>query len=200
MTDPAPPEFPIGFKEWARVCDLLAAGSTSLILRKGGIAEGRGGFDFAHDSFWLFPTFFHLENQSLKPGFQGAPADSPPPDESERLTVSVTARVEIVHSVLLTSWDAVARLDPYHPWEEWVTRERFEYKAAGLKAALVRVFKLPAPFEFPYEKAKHGGCRSWVNLPPDLTVLHQKALPVLSDAEHAARAAEIRAVIGNHEP
>ena len=46
----------IAFKEWAVVCAALASGQQSLILRKGGIHEGRDGFRVAHREFWLFPT------------------------------------------------------------------------------------------------------------------------------------------------
>jgi len=34
----------IGFKGWSLVCDAMAHGTQSIILRKGGIAEGREGF------------------------------------------------------------------------------------------------------------------------------------------------------------
>ena len=36
------------FKEWAIVVDALGRGRQSVILRKGGIAEGRGGFRPEH--------------------------------------------------------------------------------------------------------------------------------------------------------
>src|SRR5438034_7706733 len=49
----------VGFKEWSLVCDALGRGDQSIILRKGGIAEGREGFSFRHREFFLFPTFFH---------------------------------------------------------------------------------------------------------------------------------------------
>ena len=97
----------------------------------------------------------------------------------------------------MTDWESVTRLAPFHVWEESVIRERFDYKGAGLKAALVRAYTLPTPLEFPYEKGKHGGCRSWVDLPGDLTVLHPKAEPVLSEEAHAARVAEILEVLGS---
>src|SRR5438132_14428869 len=48
-----------GFKEWSLVCDALGRGRQSVILRKGGIAEGREGFSFRNGEFFLFPTFFH---------------------------------------------------------------------------------------------------------------------------------------------
>src|SRR5213082_2938121 len=57
-----------GFKEWSLVCDALGRGRQSVILRKGGIAEGRGGFSFRHREFFLFPTFFH--EQIAKVGLQ----------------------------------------------------------------------------------------------------------------------------------
>src|SRR5271163_3110147 len=49
----------IGFKEWTLICEALGSGAQSIILRKGGIAEGRAGFRFQHDEFFLFPTLFH---------------------------------------------------------------------------------------------------------------------------------------------
>nr|MBA2585996.1 DUF1802 family protein [Chthoniobacterales bacterium] len=49
----------VGFKEWAIVCAALGGGQQSIILRKGGIAEGRDGFRFQHREFFLFPTAFH---------------------------------------------------------------------------------------------------------------------------------------------
>ena len=41
----------VGFKEWALVCAALGSGAQTLILRKGGIAEGRAGFAFKHPEF-----------------------------------------------------------------------------------------------------------------------------------------------------
>jgi len=59
------------FKEWSLVCRAIGTGLTSLILRKGGIHEGRRGFHFDHDAFWLFPTSFHAQREQLRlpPGF-----------------------------------------------------------------------------------------------------------------------------------
>ena len=58
----------IALKEWAAVCLALSDGRQSLLLRKGGIAEGRGGFRMEHDEFWLFPTQFHQSPEQLTPG------------------------------------------------------------------------------------------------------------------------------------
>ena len=61
----------VAFKEWAAVCAALAAGRQALILRKGGIAEGPGGFRPEHDRFWLLPTRFHERPDKLQPDDAG---------------------------------------------------------------------------------------------------------------------------------
>ena len=64
----------VGFKEWALICEALGHGEQSIILRKGGIAEGRAGFQFKHDDFFLFPTLFHEQIAQLKlPGASRLP-------------------------------------------------------------------------------------------------------------------------------
>ena len=56
----------IGFKEWALVCAALGEGRQTVIIRKGGIAEGRAGFAFQHREFFLFPTFFHEQLERVR--------------------------------------------------------------------------------------------------------------------------------------
>ncbi len=63
----------VGFKEWALVCEALGRGEQTVILRKGGIAEGREGFSFKHREFFLFPTFFHEQVGKVR----GGPAELP---------------------------------------------------------------------------------------------------------------------------
>src|SRR3954449_9255456 len=67
----------IAFKEWAGVCDALLEGRQSLIVRKGGIAEGPRGFAPEHEAFWLYPTHVH----EAEHGLRGAAAPSPPVGE-----------------------------------------------------------------------------------------------------------------------
>ena len=63
---PLPDSCSVAFKEWAGVCDALADGRQSLILRKGGIAEGPRGFVPEHSTFWLYPTRVHEAGQGLR--------------------------------------------------------------------------------------------------------------------------------------
>ena len=143
----------IGFKEWANVCEALGTGVMSLILRKGGIHEGRGGFEFKHKAFFLFPTWFHTQGEKLT--WQAPhPERFVFPSEDGRTSVDIDylARLENVWRV--TEWDKVAALAPLHVWNEAMVRERFVYDDEScLNVALVRVFKLPARWSFPYSKS-----------------------------------------------
>lgn len=169
-----------GFKEWQVVCDALASGRQSLILRKGGIHEGRAGFSFAEESFFLFPTRFHNQDQFVREG--GVTAL---PEWSPGETVRITHWCEALWARTLTEWERVAALEPFHIWTEETIRQRFDWEGKGMAAgsihvALLRVSTLARPWEFPYE-AKHGGCRSWVGLPEAPAGLLDGAVPVLGD-------------------
>ena len=164
----------VGFKEWALVCEALGRGEQSILLRKGGIAEGRGGFGFRHSEFFLFPTFFH--EQVVKVRTLGA--EIPAAREGE-IEIRYFAKLEDQRQI--SSWNEAAALEPLHILAEPVVRERFEYKGAGLHVALVRMFRLQPSWVLE-DKPAYGGCRSWVNLPevPAGTRLE----PVLSDDQH----------------
>src|SRR5256885_14567400 len=60
----------IAFKEWAVVVDALGRGEQIVILRKGGISEGPGGFQVEHPQFLLFPTLYHQQRESVVPPAQ----------------------------------------------------------------------------------------------------------------------------------
>ena len=176
------------FKEWAVICAALAAGRQSLILRKGGIHEGRAGFRVEHPEFWLFPTNFHQSMDDLAPGYQELweTVGRQPPEighVSLRYYAVVDEVLEIGDEGLL------ARLEGLHGWSNRVVTERFRYKHDGLFGLLVRVFELPQPFDLP-ESPHFAGCRSWVDLPEELPTAGLR--PVLTDAEHERRWARIR--------
>ena len=168
----------VAFKEWAVVCQALAEGRQNIILRKGGIAEGRGGFAFRHREFFLFPTYFHEEMEKTR-----LPEAVFPEPSKEQIEIRFFARVESETSI--TSWEILEALEPFHILHPSVVRERFNYKErAQLHIAFVRVFRLNPSWILPNEKS-FGGCRSWVQLPecPAATCFE----PVISDAEHAKR-------------
>ena len=168
----------IGFKEWALICSALGSGGQSIILRKGGIAEGREGFRFEHPEFLLFPTLFHEQVAKLK-----LPQETPLPHVASGQH-TLTHKVVVNWTRDLIDWEQIARLAPFHLWTSQTIRERFEYDDHnGISLAFVRVFALGKPLSFP-DAPKYGGCRSWVTVPTEGSL---PAEPVLSDAEHLAR-------------
>jgi hypothetical protein len=177
----------IAFKEWSLVCDALGSGRQSIILRKGGIAEGRSGFSWKHDAFALFPTHFHEQQQALR-GAKGVVL--PAPDLSQH-TISLTAQMEF--KVLLSDWAQVESLWAYHDWTEEILRERFDYTGdRTISLAVLRVFRLAEPLIFA-DAPGYGGCRSWVTVPD--SGVAAAAVPVLEDGLHAQRVSELRRLL-----
>ena len=179
-----------GFKEWTLICDALGCGSQSIIIRKGGIAEGRAGFRFQHDEFLLFPTLFHEQVAKLK-----LPPETPLPLLREDRQHSIDFRVRVEWTRDVDDWATVQALAPFHLWQESELLKRFHYEEekgrTGLSIAFVRVEKLVTSFVFP-DSPKYGGCRSWIQLPE---VAESAATAALSDDEHNAREAAILASI-----
>jgi hypothetical protein len=175
----------VGFKEWALVCAALGRGEQSILLRKGGIAEGRDGFGFRHSEFFLFPTFFHEQVLKIRNWDTQIP-----PNRDGQIEICYFAKLEEQKEI--TSWVMALRLEPFHVLAESVVRERFQSKKAGLHVALIRVFRVKPPWIFA-NKPAYGGCRSWVNLPqfPAATRFE----PVLSDREHAKRLETFAALV-----
>ncbi len=167
-----------GFKEWALVCAALGRGDQSIILRKGGIAEGRDGFSFAHDEFFLFPTLFHEQIDKVR-----TPARELPP-APDTVTLKYFARVEAVRKI--ETWAHAQALAPLHVLTDDLVRERFHYKGAGLQVAFVRIFEVMPGVTLTDEK-RFGGCRSWVDLPA-LREFQLRA--ILSEADHQMRRVE----------
>ncbi len=202
------PESATGFKEWAFICDALTQGVQSLILRKGGIHEGRGGFEFKHRAFFLFPTWFHTQGEKLRwvpeaakqPGYSSDPgydaATQTFAAEETRQWVDIDGFCTLEQVWRVTDWEQVAALAPQHVWNEEVVRERFVYDDEScLHVALVRAWRLPARWTFPYEK-RYGGCRSWVELPAAGLTSLASATPAVAEADWQATAATVRGILG----
>jgi hypothetical protein len=178
----------IGFKEWSLVCDALGAGRQSVILRKGGIAEGRGGFQWQARRFMLFPTHFHEQAQ----GIIWEPTAQARADLEKPARIIIRFAAEIDRAVHLTRWETAAALARFHVWREEVVRERFGFGAQpGLHVALVRVFRLDEPWELEPQRS-FGGCRSWLDLPPRDEPAVQ---PVNDDVTHRDRQIEIERLL-----
>lgn len=184
----------IGFKEWAFVCEALGEGVQTLILRKGGIHEGRAGFHFQHNHFWLFPTGFHAQKEQLLWTPNDIESSTVPPDE-ERTEVHIRHKVELKKIWKVTDWEKVAALAPYHVWKEDVIRDRFVWNDEScLHVALVKISSLVSEWTFPYERG-FGGCRSWVKLNSESEPTDIVLKPSLSDEKWQQIANEVNSIL-----
>jgi hypothetical protein len=172
------------FKEWAIVVDALSAGQQIIILRKGGIAEGRGGFQVEHPRFWFFPTLFHQQRESVLPAAQ-ARFDLIAPDFPDSTRLRLRYFAEVVDWRRLESLADAERLRGQHIWRDDVIAERFDWgREKAIHALAVRVFALPAPVEIPMLPA-YGGCKSWIELAEVPST--EQARPVLDDRTFALK-------------
>jgi hypothetical protein len=174
----------VAFKEWAVIVDALGRGRQIVILRKGGLREGRDGFQVDEPEFLLFPTQFHQQRESVLPEGQVAfEARAPALTPSTSLGLEFYARVISWHE--LESLEAANRLRGQHIWRDEVIAERFDWgKTKNIFALAVRVFRLPQRIELPLRPG-YGGCKSWVELETDIST--EGAQPVLSEDQFARR-------------
>jgi hypothetical protein len=178
-------------KEWAAIEDAMAAGRLTLLVRKGGIYERRGGFEVEHRDFWIFPTGWHQNESELRPAFLEHLGDTPrfQPNEAAlrvHCTVVDALRVETLH--------AVQRLAEMQPFTSETLRSRFEYRGKPyLHVLVVRARLLPEPRVVANTPA-YEGCISWVELDEDMST--EGAVPVLSDDVFARQREEILRRLG----
>jgi hypothetical protein len=169
-----------GFKEWKMVCDVIGRGEQAVLLRKGGISEGKLGFQWLHNEFFLFPTHFHGQADQLRPGsadpdvalsgsepdvaLSGSEPDAALPG-AEPDVVSIGLFAEIVTTRRILVLEEALALEALHVWKPAVVEERFLWgEAPGLSLAVIRPWRLAAPWALEQRPA-FGGCRSWLGLP-----------------------------------
>jgi CDP-diacylglycerol--glycerol-3-phosphate 3-phosphatidyltransferase len=187
---PVATSFP-AFKEWEAIVAALGQGAQIILLRKGGIAEGRGGFEARHGKFWLFPTRYHQQWEKTRPELRryfSAAAERPP-------EIELSYFAEVTDAVYLTAWDQVERLRDAHFWGEEILRERFGYQdrpgmEAGLHLLIVRVYRINLPHLLK-PSPEYEGCKSWIEVPADWS--RDIATPVVAAEEFATRRSQILA-------
>lgn len=176
------------FKEWAVIVDALGRGDQVVILRKGGIHEGKAGFRVEHPTFLLFPTRFHQQRdgvvESAQARFDECQGQWPPVDR-----VRVEFLAEVAGSRWLPDRESALALRGKHVWRDEVVAAKADWgKAEGLHLIVVRVARLECPVELPVLPA-YGGCRSWIELAEDLDV--GGAVPVVGEREFQERSSRL---------
>jgi len=172
----------IALKEWAIVCQALATGSQSIVVRKGGIDEGPAGFAPTHKEFWLLPTNFHqssdalndrgkqlLDNPNVLEAFSGSTEE----------IYSVRRYVEVDSFYRVQNEDQLEQLQSMQVLSPDTVHMRFHYRDPGLWIMLLRVYENEQVYQI--SNSEHiAGCRSWVDLPQPLPV--SSPAPVLDES------------------
>ncbi len=179
-------------KEWAVIEQALATGEVCLLLRKGGLWERREGFEIEHREFWVFPTWYHQNPEELAPHLHGLVDSAPTSPSGDQVRIAHYVVVE--DALRVENLDALRRLEALHPLTQATVESRFAYRNRPyLHAVLVRVFAVPEPHVI-RNTLGYEGCISWVEL--DEALPTHGAVPVLGDAEFAARREEILERLG----
>ena len=156
-------------KEWASAIDALARGEQVILIRKGGIADPAFGVEA--ERFYLFPTNFHNGG--------GEPPRA----------VAVTHWCEVARTWRVRELDALVRLEPLVVFDRATLETRYRFRAdQAIHVIGVRTYRLPRPATVTM-KDDYAGCRSWVSIDEEVDV--EGSVPVLTDAELAARLAQV---------
>lgn len=169
----------IAFKEWGAICASLAEGRQSLIVRKGGIHEGRDGFRVEHREFWLFPTRFHQGADQLQAGQENL-LSQPYAQEPAAGQIRLGLYAVVEQVLELQEESQLAGLEELQVLNQETLAQRFVYKRPGLYVLLVRAYQMPQPFEIE-DEARYGGCRSWVELTQAYST--EGATPILTEEQ-----------------
>lgn len=186
----------VAFKEWAIVVDALAQGEQIIILRKGGISEGRGGFQVEQPEFLFLPTLYHQQREnvieSAQKRFDEISPGLPGPE-----TVRLEYWAKVVHWERLESLETARRLKGQHIWRDEVIADRYDWgRQKGIFALAVRVYRLPQRLEFS-NRPEYGGCKSWIELAEDVPTAGSS--PVMEDKAFAEQLQRFKQAVAQVE-
>ncbi len=153
----------MALKEWAIVCQALEEGKQTILLRKGGVAEGGDGFNPENPEFFLFPTTEHESPDKIKadwrPRLHKLDKEAKDP---KRVHFRLYGILE--GTVKVTDWEAAKRLIPFTILSDQAVEEKYNYGDwKGLHLMVVRIYSLAVPMDLP-RKPAYDGCKSWVPL------------------------------------
>lgn len=169
----------VALKEWAVVIEAMARGRQHFLLRKGGIAEGKHGFEVQHRKFLLYPTWEHQQVRSLRPEFHDLFEQTRPPRPGTVRFQYVAEVTDILQAP--AQQEAMLPLEADHIWTPSYLEMRYQYRPERpLFILLLRLHGLGTDREIP-EIPRYAGCRSWVGLEQEVAV--EAAAPVSSDEE-----------------
>lgn len=192
MSDSLPPTCQVALKEWASVLAACARGEQLVFIRKGGLIEPGGGFEFRAPRFLLYPTYEHQTVTFLRSPFQAlfeeAMAQKP---ADGRVAFALCA--EVAYAAQSRDADLLRRLAPFHIYNDAFLAQRLRWQPdQPLVIGVIRAWRLPAPVSLPLS-SRYAGCKSWVEL--EQAVSLEGATPVLDDQAFAERLSRIHAIL-----
>ena len=141
-------------KEWAVVVEALTQGKQDFLLRKGGIAEGKRGFELKHRRFLFVPTWEHQQQDWIRPAYQDL-FQSLKPADPDVLTIRLGAQSLDVRPAPTDIAELLQSQE--HIWAEPYLRMHYEYHPdLPLYRVQVSVFTLPEPGLDPQRPPLHG--------------------------------------------
>ncbi|WP_018756124.1 DUF1802 family protein [Paenibacillus terrigena] len=184
---------PVALKEWAVAIEALASGKQILLMRKGGIVEETRHFELKSPSFYVYPTYEHQRRELLKEANQSDIDVTLAGWSKDDTTVTLRLYAEVIEDIEIHDQETLNRLRDFHIWTDHFAEERLKWKKKlPLHVLLLRVYKLDPGLSIEIVE-EYLGCKSWVNLPTQVTSIERSHLvPVLSDEKFQGQVESIR--------
>ena len=162
-------------KAWAVAVEALERGETALVVRKGGIREK--AFAVPKTRFLLFKGYEHQNEEQLKPSYHDLLHSIPKLKDDGPVIFTSFAEVHAAYEI--SEAEELKALDPHHIWAHEYAESRLKWRPKKpLTVLVLRTYLLPEPVEFEYQ-AEYGGCKSWIELPDNVSATG--ARPALVD-------------------
>ena len=182
----------VALKEWASVLAACAQGEQLVFIRKGGLIEPGGGFEFRAPLFLLYPTYEHQTVTFLRSPFQALFEDAMAQKPADG-HVTLTLCGEVAYATQSRDADLLKQLEPFHIYNEAFTSQRLRWQPdQPLVIGVIRVLRLPAPVSLPLS-SRYTGCKSWVDLEQPVSL--EGSVPGLEEGVFENHLGRIRALL-----
>jgi hypothetical protein len=143
-------------KEWSAIETALRLARQCLLLRRGGLADGRSGFVIESEHFLIYPTYEHQHSQWVQPAYAGWVK---PPAGGGRVSLSLYGVVS--ERFVLKQREQLMALLPWTIYNEAFVDQRLQWLPDNpTQAFVVRAYPLVKPILLPVSN-RYRGCRSW---------------------------------------
>ncbi len=183
----------IALKEWDAQIQALCQGQTSLLIRKGGIAETSEGFEITNNRFWLYPTFMHQNQTELRPEFMSFLR----PDSSPG-TIRIPALAEVQAVWKIHELPKALALESHQALNAAAIERKYNYKNKPWVHAILLKIQTLNPVQEIAETETYAGCVSWVRLEQNYSTENLQA--VFTDTDMQKQKIQLMETLGQEGP